>query len=271
MPVPRSSHFSPWRLVCSHHIHDGGLRAQYKAYGEFRLSQQSQHIRELASHNFICEMPPCSCKAKGLDISELYSEGYNQSDIPQWGDIGRNSTTRRHRKRPTFATRTYCPNPNLKQQSGTHSYIPPDSTPTDNANRPQSRAPPPQPHSQRPTSRQAAQAWSNYKERCHAMCNLPQQADPGTRYLTFSSIPWPVFGAVNIISDLHAEAIKEFLCPPNCDRREQRARVKSALLVFHPDKSAARWISFLRHDDIPTVHSALNIVTQHLTSILQSL
>ncbi|ELU41819.1 d-4,5 unsaturated -glucuronyl hydrolase-like protein [Rhizoctonia solani AG-1 IA] len=259
MPVPRSSHFSPWRLVCSHHIHDGGLRAQYKAYGEFRLSQQSQHIRELASHNFICEMPPCSCKAKGLDISELYSEGYNQSDIPQWGDIGRNSTTRRHRKRPTFATRTYCPNPNLKQQSGTHSYIPPDSTPTDNANRPQSRAPPPQPHSQRPTSRQAAQAWSNYKERCHAMCNLPQQADPGTRYLTFSSIPWPVFGAVNIISDLHAEAIKEFLCPPNCDRREQRARVKSALLVFHPDKSAARWISFLRHDDIPTVHSALNI------------
>ncbi|KAF8761275.1 Glycosyl Hydrolase Family 88 [Rhizoctonia solani] len=204
-------------------------------------------------------MPPCSCKAKGLDISELYSEGYNQSDIPQWGDIGRNSTTRRHRKRPTFATRTYCPNPNLKQQSGTHSYIPPDSTPTDNANRPQSRAPPPQPHSQRPTSRQAAQAWSNYKERCHAMCNLPQQADPGTRYLTFSSIPWPVFGAVNIISDLHAEAIKEFLCPPNCDRREQRARVKSALLVFHPDKSAARWISFLRHDDIPTVHSALNI------------
>jgi hypothetical protein len=102
------------------------------------------------------------------------------------------------------------------------------------------------------------------------MCNLPQQGNPRRQCLTFSSIPWPVFGTVTRLSDLHVEAIKEFLCPPNCDRREQRARIKSALLVFHPDKSATRWMSFLRYDDIPTVQSALNIVTQHLTSILQS-
>lgn len=270
MPIARSSRYSPWHLVCSHHIHDGGLRAQYKAYGEYRLSQQTQHIRELEGHNFICSRPPCSCKAKGLDPAEVRGDAYGHHDMPQWGDTGRNSATRRHRKRPTCTTRTYCANPNPKQQSGTQSHKAPDPAPSGNGNRPQSRAPPPQPPTRRPSSRQAAEAWSNYKERCHAMCNLPQEANPGKRYLTFSSIPWPVFGTVTRVSDLHVEAIKDFLCPPNCDRREQRARVKSALLVFHPDKSAARWISFLHPSDIPTIRNALNIVTQHLTSILQS-
>ncbi|CAE6528715.1 unnamed protein product [Rhizoctonia solani] len=263
MPIARSSHYSPWRLVCSHHIHDGGLCAQYKAYGEYRLSQQTQHIRELASHNFICETPPCSCKAKGFDPTEVWGDTYGHR-----GDMGRNSATRRHRKRPTFSNRTYCPN-HPKQQSGAQSYMAPDPTSPGNGHRPQSRASPPQPHTQRPTSKQAAEAWSNYKERCHAMCNIPKEANPGKRYLTFSSIPWPVFGTVTRVSDLHVEAIKDFLCPPNCDRREQRTRVKNALLVFHPDKSAARWISFIHPRDIPTVQNALNAVTQHLTSILQ--
>jgi hypothetical protein len=94
-PIARSSKYSPWRLLCSHHIHDGGLRAQHRAYGEYRLSQQTHHIRELASHNFVCNTPPCSCKAKGLDPREYCEELYGKDDMPQWGDLGRTSTLRR--------------------------------------------------------------------------------------------------------------------------------------------------------------------------------
>jgi hypothetical protein len=170
-------------------------------------------------------------------------------------------------RRPPCATRAYC----ARQHSSAHSHnVAPDTIPSENGRAPQPHAPPPQPPVQGPSTRQLAEAWSNYKERCQAMCALPRETNPRKRYLTFSSIPWPVFGTVTQLSDLRIEAIREFLCPPSCNHREQRARVKSALLVFHPDKSAARWISCLHSDDISLVQSALDIVIRHLTSILQS-
>lgn len=266
MPIARSSKYSPWRLVCSHHVHDGGLRAQHKAYGEYRLSQQTQHIREIDRHNFVCNTPPCSCDATDFVPHEYCDMGKN--DLPQWGDIGRGSTARRRdRKRPPHPTRAYCANP--KQPSSAESH--PEFIYSGHGRAPQSRAPPPQPPIQTPTAGQLAQAWSNYKERCHAMCALPRETNPRKRHLTFSSIPWPVFGTVTRLSDLGVEAIREFLCPPDCDYREQRARVKSALLVFHPDKSASRWMSCLHPNDVPAVQTALNTVTHHLALILQSL
>lgn len=169
-------------------------------------------------------------------------------------------------------TRTHCTNP--RQHSGAQPHnVPPDARSSEYGHIPQprARAPPPQPPAQGPTARQLAEAWNNYKERCHAMCELPKEPNSRRRYLTFSSIPWPVFGTVTQLSDLRPDAIRDFLCPPNSSHHEQRARVKSALLVFHPDKSAARWLSCIHPNDTLLVQDALNILTRHLTSILRSL
>ena len=95
-PIPNSSKYSPWRLICSHHIHDGGLRAQYDAYGEFRLYQQTQHIRQLNTSHLTCAAPPCSCQTTNITPGGLREREYHGvDDASQWGDIGRTSASRR--------------------------------------------------------------------------------------------------------------------------------------------------------------------------------
>lgn len=273
-PIPNSSKHTPWRLICSHHIHDGGLRARYDAYGEFRLSQQTQHIRQLNSSHFTCAAPPCSCQAANITPTG-FREGdcYATDEASQWGDIGRTSASRRRdRKRPIHTTRPCCSD-RMGPGSGAHVF------PQDTAFRserlrepfsqPRSRAPPPQPPIQTPTSRQLSEAWGTYQERCRVMSLISRGKSPKKRQLTFSSIPWPVFGAVTRLSDLNPAAIQSFLCAHNCDESERRARVKNALLTFHPDKTS-RWFSCLRSEDVAIVQEALNIVTHHLTTILHS-
>jgi hypothetical protein len=170
-------------------------------------------------------------------------------------------------RRPIHATRSCC----SKLGSGvdTHNHdIPPSRS---ERTRDQSRLrAPPHPPSRRPTPEQLTEAWDTYQDRCRAMCNRPRVTSLKRRNLSFSSIPWPVFGAVTRLSDLCLPAIQSFLCTPDCDRREQRARVKEALLMFHPDKSVSRWVSHLRPEDVATVKEALNIVTSHLTTIHHS-
>jgi len=270
-PIPNSSKYSSWHLVCSHHIHDGGLRAQYDAYGEFRLSQQTQHIRQLNISHLTCAAPPCSCQAANIAPGGL-REGdcYTTDDASQWGDIGRTPASRRRdRKRPIHTTRPCC---NGRSGPGSETYVFPQDTAFrgERLREPRSRAPPPQPPIQNPTSRQLSEAWGNYQERCRVMSLISRGTSTKKRQMTFSSIPWPVFGAVTRLSDLSLDAVRSFLCAPNCDTNEHRVRVKNALLTFHPDKTS-RWFSCLRTEDIATVQEALNVVTHHLTIILHSL
>ncbi|KAG8715607.1 hypothetical protein FRC09_016470 [Ceratobasidium sp. 395] len=268
MPVPSSQKYTPWRLVCSHHVHDGGLRAQYEAYGEYRLSQQTQHIRELNANRFACPTPPCPCNAT-INVPEFWEGDYRASDeiSQQWGDIGP-TTRRRDRKRSFHPTRSCC----NRQGSGFDTHLPHDIPPprTERVRTQSGLRAPPHPPSRRPTQEQLTEAWGTYRRRCRSMCNPTRATTPGRQPLTFSSIPWPVFGAVTRLSDLNYSAIHSFLCAPDCGYDEQRARVKDALLIFHPDKSFSRWISQLRPEDVPVVQEALSIVTHHLTTILRS-
>lgn len=178
-------------------------------------------------------------------------------------------SNQRTTRRPIHTTRPCC---NSRSGLGSETYVFPQDTAfrAERLREPRSRAPPPQPPIQNPTSRQLSEAWGNYQERCRVMSLISRGTSMKKRPMTFSSIPWPVFGAVTRLSDLNLDAVRSFLCAPNCDTNEHRARVKNALLTFHPDKTS-RWVSCLRSEDVAIVQEALNIVTHHLTLILHSL
>ncbi|KAF8609539.1 hypothetical protein BDV93DRAFT_147567 [Ceratobasidium sp. AG-I] len=179
----------------------------------------------------------------------------------------------RTNRRPIHTTRPCC---GSRLGPGSEAHVFPQDTASrgerlrEPFSQPKSRAPPPQPPIQNPTSRQLSEAWGNYQERCRAISLISRGTSPKKRQLTFSSIPWPVFGAVTQLSDLKLDAIRNFLCAPDCHDNDHRARVKNALLTFHPDKTS-RWFSCLRPEDKAIVQEALNIVTHHLTIILHSL
>lgn len=111
-----------------------------------------------------------------------------------------------------------------------------------------------------------AEAWTTYEKACAELMvrefgfsthfsvadnrfqdAKPTKGKPLSSNLTFYDIPWPVLGTASSFHDLTTQNIAAFLLSPHhSSGKSRRARLRAAILIWHPDVS----LSFLISNDV---------------------
>ncbi|KAG9038379.1 hypothetical protein FRB95_001791 [Tulasnella sp. JGI-2019a] len=119
---------------------------------------------------------------------------------------------------------------------------------------------------------QFVEGWKAYERR---WANLQQAAATATLVsgsLGFDDLPWPVVvdGSRTSLEGLNREVISAFLLSPlHSAEKSRRARVRGALLLYHPDRFESRLMMGVRHKERDRVKDAVGRVARALTSLAE--
>ncbi|CAE6405843.1 unnamed protein product [Rhizoctonia solani] len=113
-----------------------------------------------------------------------------------------------------------------------------------------------------------ASAWATYDKACtELMDSKPSKG----KNLTFYDIPWPVLGQANSFHDLTNTNIAAFLLSPHHSRdKSPRARLRAAILIWHPDKFAQKVLPHVAESHRPAVLAAVNVVARIVTELISA-
>ena len=119
---------------------------------------------------------------------------------------------------------------------------------------------------------QIAAAWNTYEKTCAELMQESKSSKKVTATnLTFYDIPWPVLGQANTFHDLTNQNIAAFLLSPHHSQgKSPRARLRAAILIWHPDKFAQKVLPHVAESHRPAVVAAVNVVARIVTELISA-
>ncbi|KAG8747749.1 hypothetical protein FRC10_011878 [Ceratobasidium sp. 414] len=117
-----------------------------------------------------------------------------------------------------------------------------------------------------------AAAWTTYEKVCSELMDAkPTKGKPLSSNLTFYDIPWPVLGTASTFHDLTTQNIAAFLLSPHHSQgKSRRARLRAAILIWHPDKFAQKVLPRVAESHRPAVVAAVNVVARIVTELISA-
>ncbi|KAG9094186.1 hypothetical protein FRC07_011345, partial [Ceratobasidium sp. 392] len=89
------------------------------------------------------------------------------------------------------------------------------------------------------------------------------------RQLTFYDIPWPVAMPARSFDELQASAIERFLLSPyHSTSKTRKMRLRAALMQWHPDKFAQRFVDRIEESHRNAILAAVNSVARTITELM---
>ncbi|KAH7345621.1 hypothetical protein B0J17DRAFT_713178 [Rhizoctonia solani] len=116
-----------------------------------------------------------------------------------------------------------------------------------------------------------AAAWAAYDKSCSELMDAKPSKGKMPTNLTFYDIPWPVLGQANSFHDLTNQNIAAFLLSPHHSQgKTPKARLRAAILIWHPDKFAQKVLPHVAESHRPAVVAAVNVVARIVTELISS-
>lgn len=116
-----------------------------------------------------------------------------------------------------------------------------------------------------------AAAWTAYEKACTELMDAKPSKGKMSTNLTFYDIPWPVLGQANSFHDLTNQNIAAFLLSPlHSQGKSPKARLRAAILIWHPDKFAQKVLPHVAESHRPAVVAAVNVVARIVTELISS-
>lgn len=121
------------------------------------------------------------------------------------------------------------------------------------------------------SSSTVAAAWTTYERACTELMDAKPSKGKMSSNLTFYDIPWPVLGQANSFHDLTNQNIAAFLLSPHHSQgKSPKARLRAAILIWHPDKFAQKVLPQVAESHRPAVVAAVNVVARIVTELISS-
>ncbi|KAG9119269.1 hypothetical protein FRC07_005773 [Ceratobasidium sp. 392] len=109
-------------------------------------------------------------------------------------------------------------------------------------------------------------AWSRYERGWMYLLN---GVIADGRQLTFYDIPWPVAMPARSFDELQASAIERFLLSPyHSTSKTRKMRLRAALMQWHPDKFAQRFVDRIEESHRNAILAAVNSVARTITELM---
>ncbi|CAE6445537.1 unnamed protein product [Rhizoctonia solani] len=116
-----------------------------------------------------------------------------------------------------------------------------------------------------------ATSWAAYDKTCSELMEAKPSKGKMPSNLTFYDIPWPVLGQANSFHDLTNQNIAAFLLSPHHSQgKSPKARLRAAILIWHPDKFAQKVLPHVAESHRPAVVAAVNVVARIVTELISS-
>ena len=98
-----------------------------------------------------------------------------------------------------------------------------------------------------------------------------QNSPKGTRFLSFSDIPWPTKSTPSNPPDITKEAVKSFLASfgLTSNSKECVQRIRKEFLRWHPDKFSTSVLPMVYEDRAEQVEQAVNNVSGILADLMR--
>ncbi|CAE6479482.1 unnamed protein product [Rhizoctonia solani] len=114
-------------------------------------------------------------------------------------------------------------------------------------------------------------AWEAYKEGCTELMRAKPPKGKTSGRVTFYDIPWPVLGQASSFHDLTNENISAFLLSPyHSQDKSPKARLRAAILIWHPDKFVQKVLPHIAESHRPAVSAGVDIVARIVTELISS-
>ncbi|CAE6363063.1 unnamed protein product [Rhizoctonia solani] len=109
-------------------------------------------------------------------------------------------------------------------------------------------------------------AWARYEQ---GWQNLINGVNAEGRPLTFYDIPWPVSMPARSFEELQSSAIEKFLLNPcHSPTKTRKMRLRAALMQWHPDKFAQRFVDRIEESHRTAILAAVNSVARTITELM---
>ncbi|KAG8696999.1 hypothetical protein FRC08_006800 [Ceratobasidium sp. 394] len=117
-----------------------------------------------------------------------------------------------------------------------------------------------------------AVAWTTYEKACSELMDAkPTKGKPLSSNLTFYDTPWPVLGTASTFHDLTTQNIAAFLLSPHHSQgKSRRARLRAAILIWHPDPFAQKVLPRVAESNRPAVITAVDTVARIVTVLISA-
>ncbi|CAE7092110.1 unnamed protein product [Rhizoctonia solani] len=113
---------------------------------------------------------------------------------------------------------------------------------------------------------QVVESWQRYERQ---WLDLLNGVFPEGRHLTFYDIPWPVSKPARSFEELQLSAIERFLLSPyHSITKTRKMRLRSALMQWHPDKFAERFINRLEESHRTAIIGAVTSVARMISELM---
>ncbi|KAF8755661.1 hypothetical protein RHS01_05184 [Rhizoctonia solani] len=125
---------------------------------------------------------------------------------------------------------------------------------------------------QRPNSPSSvADAWATYEKACAELMGANPSDEKMKSSLNFYTIPWPVLGQAKSFHDLTSQSIAAFILSPHHSQgKTPRARLRAAILVWHPDKFAQKVLPRVTDSHRLAVSAGSDIIARVLTELIST-
>ncbi|QRV82121.1 hypothetical protein RhiJN_10136 [Ceratobasidium sp. AG-Ba] len=109
-------------------------------------------------------------------------------------------------------------------------------------------------------------AWARYER---GWMDLLNGVIADGRQLTFYDIPWPVAMPARSFDELQSGAIERFLLSPyHSTTKTRKMRLRGALMQWHPDKFAQRFVDRIEESHRTAILAAVNSVARTITELM---
>ncbi|CAE6409148.1 unnamed protein product [Rhizoctonia solani] len=109
-------------------------------------------------------------------------------------------------------------------------------------------------------------SWQRYERKWQDLLN---GVIPDGRPLTFYDIPWPVSMPARSFEELQSSAIEKFLLSPcHSTTKTRKMRLRAALMQWHPDKFAQRFVDRIEESHRTAILAAVNSVARTITELM---
>ncbi|CAE6417471.1 unnamed protein product [Rhizoctonia solani] len=109
-------------------------------------------------------------------------------------------------------------------------------------------------------------AWQRYERGWQDLIN---GVNAEGRPLTFYDIPWPVSMPARSFEELQSAAIEKFLLSPcHSTTKTRKMRLRAALMQWHPDKFAQRFVDRIEESHQTAILAAVNSVARTITELM---
>jgi len=109
-------------------------------------------------------------------------------------------------------------------------------------------------------------SWQRYERKWQDLSN---GVFTDGRPLTFYDIPWPVSMPARSFEELQSGAIEKFLLNPcHSPTKTRKMRLRAALMQWHPDKFAQRFVDRIEESHRTAILAAVNSVARTITELM---